>query len=57
MMVMALQLNIVLAVLRLCSHGTRSIEMLSQCEEVRLTCQSFMMFVLAHSRVITGKIS
>jgi hypothetical protein len=30
---------------------------LSQCEEVGLACQLLMIFVLAHSRVITGKIS
>jgi hypothetical protein len=35
----------------------QSIEVLLQCEEVRLTRQSLMMFVLAHNRVIAGKIS
>jgi hypothetical protein len=57
MQAMALQLNVVLAVLRLCSLRARSIEVLSQCEEVRLAFQSLMMFVLAQSQAIAGKIS
>jgi hypothetical protein len=57
MMVMALQLRVVLNVVRLCSPRAQSIEVLSQLEEVELTCQSSMIFVLAHSRVIAGKIS
>jgi hypothetical protein len=57
MMVMALQLRVVLNVVRLCSPRAQSIEVLSQLEEVELTCQSSMIFVLAHNRVIAGKIS
>jgi hypothetical protein len=57
MLVMALQHKIVLVMLRLCSTQARSINVLSQCEEVGFACQLLMMFVLAHSRVIAGKIS
>jgi hypothetical protein len=57
MMTMALQLKVVLAVVRLRSPRAHSIEVLSQCEEVRLICQSSMIFMLARSRMITGKIS
>jgi hypothetical protein len=35
----------------------RSIEVLSHCEEVKLACQSSLIFALARSRVITSKIS
>jgi hypothetical protein len=55
--VMALQLEVVLAVVRLRSPRAQSIEVLSQCEEVKLACQSSMIFVLACSREIAGKIS
>jgi hypothetical protein len=54
---MALQLKVVLTMSRLRSPRAQSIEVLSQCEEVRLACQSLMMFMLAQSRVIVGKIS
>jgi hypothetical protein len=56
MLAIALQLNVVLVVIRLRSPRARSIEVLSQCEEVRLACQSLMIFMLAHSRVIAVKI-
>jgi hypothetical protein len=49
MLVIVLQLKIVLAIVRLCNPQTRSIEVLSQCEEVELACQLSMIFVLAHS--------
>jgi hypothetical protein len=49
MLAMVLQLNIILVVVRLCSPLTLSIEVLSQYEEVRLACQSSMIFVLACS--------
>jgi hypothetical protein len=57
MLVTALQLKVVLAMVRLCYPQAWSIEVLSQCEKVRLACQSSMIFMLAHSRVIAGKIS
>jgi hypothetical protein len=46
---MALQLKVVLVVVRLHSPQAQSIEVLSQCEEIRLACQSSMIFMLAHS--------
>jgi hypothetical protein len=57
MLVTALQLKVVLPVVRLCSPQAQSIEVLSQHEEVRLACQSSLIFVSVYSRVITGKIS
>jgi hypothetical protein len=38
MLAMALQLKVALAVVRLCSHRDRSIEVLSHCEEVGYSC-------------------
>jgi hypothetical protein len=55
--VTALQLKVVLPVVRLRSPQAQSIEVLSQHEEVRLACQSSLIFVSVYSRVITGKIS
>jgi hypothetical protein len=57
MLVMALQLKVVPPMVRLHSPWARSIEVLSQCEEVGLTWQSLLIFMLACSRVIAGKIS
>jgi hypothetical protein len=54
---MAQQHKIVLDVVKLRSPRARSIEVLPQHEEVRLTCQSSLIFVLTHSQVIIGKIS
>jgi hypothetical protein len=57
MVAMVLQLKVVLVVVRLHSPRAQSIMVLSQREEVRLAYQSSLIFMLAHSRVITGKIS
>jgi hypothetical protein len=57
MLAMALQLKVVQAVVGSFSPRAQIIEVLSQCEKVGLACQSSMIFVLAHSRVIAGKIS
>jgi hypothetical protein len=54
MLAMVLQLMVILAVLRSHSPRAQSIKVLSQCEAVELACQSLMMFMLAHSRVIAG---
>jgi hypothetical protein len=57
MLTTMLQLKVVLVVVKLHSPQARSIEVLSQCAEVGLACQSSMILVLAHSQVIVGKIS
>jgi hypothetical protein len=57
MLTTTLQLKVVLVVVKLHSPQARSIEVLSQCAEVGLACQSSMILVLAHSQVIVGKIS
>jgi hypothetical protein len=57
MLAMVPQLKVVLAMVRLRNSQAWSIEVLSQREEVRLTCQSLLIFMLALSRVITDKIS
>jgi hypothetical protein len=57
MVAMVLQLKVVLVLVRLHNPRAQSIMVLSQREEVRLAYQSSLIFMLAHSRVITGKIS
>jgi hypothetical protein len=57
MLAIALQLKVILAVVRLRRPRAQSLDVLLECEEVRLACQSLLIFVLAHSRVIAGKIS
>jgi hypothetical protein len=54
---MAKQLKVVLAVVKLCSPRAQSIAVLSYSEEIGLACQLSLIFVLARSRVTTGKIS
>jgi hypothetical protein len=57
MLAMVPQLMVVLVVVWLRSPRARRIKVLSHLEEVRLTRQSSMIFVLARSRVIPDKIS
>jgi hypothetical protein len=55
--VTTLQLKVVPVMVMLRNPRARSIEVLLQCEEFGLACQSLMIFVLAHSQLIAGKIS
>jgi hypothetical protein len=53
---MAQQLKVVLAVVKLCSPRAQSVEVLPQREEVKLACQSSLIFMLVRSGVIIDKI-